>query len=126
MDIRLADQGDIEVGFAVRATVAFRTLHSRRSGALEVVGAQVAQGGVPTSGVVPALDELEDGHACLGLGLERLPFDQLALQGGEEAIGHGVVVAIPGRPGGGQHSHLAAALAEGQRRVLESNGSPFH
>jgi len=78
MDIRLADQGDLEVGSAVRASVAFGTLHSRRSGALEVVRVQVAQGGVPTSGVVPALDELEDGHAYLGRGLERPPFDARA------------------------------------------------
>ena len=102
MDVRLGDQEDDRVGLLVRATVAPRTRPSRRN-ALKVVGAQVAQGGVPASGVVPALDELEDGHACLGLGVERLPLDQLALQGGEEALGHGVVVAIPGRPGGGQH-----------------------
>ena len=38
------------------------------------------------AGVVPALDELEDGHAGLGLGLELPPVKQLALEGREEAL----------------------------------------
>ena len=68
-------------------------------------------------GVVPALDELEHGHACFGLGLKDTPLDQLALRVAKR-LGHCGVEAIPGRPGGSQHSHLMAALAEGQRRVL--------
>ncbi len=37
-----------------------------------------------TTGIVPALDELEDGHADLGLGLELAPVEQLAFEGSEE------------------------------------------
>ena len=55
-------------------------------------------------GVESALDELEHGHACFGLGLKDAPLDQLALQGGEAALGHGVVEATPGRPGGSRRS----------------------
>lgn len=33
-------------------------------------------------GIIPALDELEDGHAGLGLGLELAPVERFALQRG--------------------------------------------
>ena len=36
--------------------------------------------------IVPALNELEDGHSSLGLGLELAPVEQLAFEGGEEAL----------------------------------------
>jgi hypothetical protein len=39
---------------------------------------------VPAAWVVPAFDELEDRHARLGLGTERTPVDELALQRGEK------------------------------------------
>lgn len=41
---------------------------------------------------VPALDEVEDGHAGLALGREAAPVQQLALEGGEETFTGGVVV----------------------------------
>lgn len=36
--------------------------------------------------IVPAFDKLEDGHAGLGPGLGLAPVEQLAFQGGEEAL----------------------------------------
>ena len=69
-------------------------------------------------GVVPSLDELEDGHACFGMRAEPAAVEQLAFEGREEALAHGVVVAIPDRSGGGAHAGVLAALAEGDRGVL--------
>src|SRR5918992_1506662 len=60
-----------------------------------VGGAELAEGGVPPARVVEALDEVEDGHAGLGMGAELLAVEQLALQGGKETLGHGVVVGVP-------------------------------
>lgn len=44
--------------------------------------------------IVPALDELEDGHTGLSLGLELAPVEQFTFQGGEEAFAHGVVIGV--------------------------------
>ena len=100
--------------------VAHCTRRCLRRVAFVVVGAEVTQGGVPAAWVVPAFDELEDRHARLGLGTERTPVDELALQRGEKALGHGVVKAVPGRPGRGKHPHLPAPFAQGERSVLRS------
>lgn len=35
--------------------------------------------------ILPSLDELEDGHARLGLGFELTPVEQLAVESGKEA-----------------------------------------
>ena len=43
---------------------------------------------VPTVRVVPALDELEDGHAGFHLAPEPPAVQELALEGGEEALAH--------------------------------------
>ena len=43
---------------------------------LEVVGTQVARGGVPAAGVVPVLDEPEGGQARFGLGVRHPRSDQ--------------------------------------------------
>ena len=51
---------------------------------------------------------------------EAAASEQLAFGGGEEALAHGVVVAIPDRSGGRAHAGIAAALAEGDRGVLRS------
>jgi hypothetical protein len=48
--------------------------------------------------VVPALDEIEDRHAGLGLRAKRLAIEQLALERRLTAIADRVVVAV-GRPG---------------------------
>ena len=53
-------------------------------------GAEVAEPGVPSAGVVERLDEVEDGHAGLGVGPPAGAIDQLALEGGEEGLGEGV------------------------------------
>ena len=44
----------------------------------------------------------------------------------KEALGHGVVKAVPGRPGRGNHPHLPAPLAEGERSVLRSPVGVMH
>ncbi len=68
--------------------------------------------GVPAKRVVPAFGELEDGPPHLDGGLETVAVDQLALELGEEALGHGVVVALVNRAHRRAHPRLAAALAE--------------
>ena len=120
MCVELADGEGPKASLAVSSVVVLGMPHGRCSGAFELVRAAVAQGGVPTSGVVPVLDEPEHGHARLDLAPKRLPVDEFALQGAEGSLGHGVVEAIVSRPGGGQHPHILAALAEGHRRVLET------
>src|SRR5262249_46876352 len=44
--------------------------------------------------------------------------EQLALERREEALAHRVVVRVPDRAHGWPHAHVAAALPEGDRRVL--------
>ena len=68
----------------------------------------------------PPLDELEDGHPCFGMGAEPPAVEQLAFESGEEALAHGIVVAIPDRSGGRAHAGVPALLAEGERGVLRS------
>ena len=69
-------------------------------------------------GVVPSLDEVEDGHPCVGLRGESLLFEQLAFQRSEETLTHRVVVTITDRAHRRTHPSLLATLAEGDRRVL--------
>ncbi len=69
-------------------------------------------------GVVPPLDEVEDRHAGLDLGAKRLRVEQLALERGEEALAHRVVVAIGQRAHRRAHAGLLAAQTEGDRGVL--------
>ena len=52
---------------------------------------------MPSVGIVPGLDEGEHGHSGLGLIPEALSFDQLGLEGGEEALAHHVVVGVTDR-----------------------------
>src|SRR5688500_7658947 len=85
---------------------------------LEILRAQIAEGSMPTMIVVPALDEVEDRHAGCDLSTETLAIEQLALEGGEEALAHGVVEAIANGSHRRADSRLAAALAEGDRGVL--------
>src|SRR5216683_6932836 len=69
-------------------------------------------------GIVPAFDELEDGHAGLGLGFEAAAVEQFTFEGGEETLAHRVIEAIADRAHRGSHAGLAAALAAGERSVL--------
>ena len=73
---------------------------------------------MPPVRVVPALDEVEDGHPGLGLGGEAAPVQQLALEGGEETLTEGVVVGVAHAPHGRPDTRLAAAEAKGDRGVL--------
>lgn len=68
--------------------------------------------------VVPSFNPGEDGDVCLGLGLPAASGDELALQAGKEALGHGVVVGIASTVHGGAHTHVLTALAKGQTGVL--------
>jgi hypothetical protein len=70
--------------------------------------------------VVPALDEIEDGEACLGVGPEGVAVDELALERGKEALTHRIVVAIAGRAHGRPDSHFFASFPESDRGVLAS------
>src|ERR1700730_9851182 len=45
--------------------------------------------------IIPTLDVAEAGHLGLGLGCEPAAAEQLGFEGGEEALGHGVVVGDP-------------------------------
>src|ERR1700738_4859641 len=67
--------------------------------------------------IIPTLDVAEAGHLGLGLGCEPAAAEQLGLQGGEEALGHGVVVGVTDRPHGGANPCLATPLAECHRGI---------
>jgi hypothetical protein len=70
--------------------------------------------------VVEALDELEHGHAGFGLRLEPSSIEKLALERGEEALRHRVVVGIAHRAHRGPHPGLTATLAEGDGGILRA------
>src|SRR6202158_1070943 len=70
--------------------------------------------------IVEALDELEDGDARFGLGLEATPIEQLAFERGEEALRHGVVVGVSDRPHRGANTRLPTSFAELDRGVLRA------
>ena len=71
-----------------------------------------------TAGVIPPFDEIEDRDARLDPGLEMAAVEQLAFQGGEETLAHGVVEAVAARSHRGPHPGQLAAFAEGERGVL--------
>lgn len=68
--------------------------------------------------VVEAGDELEDLAASLLRRPEGPQAQQLVLQGGEEALGHGVVVAVADGSPGDLHTGFVSELAEGLCGVL--------
>jgi hypothetical protein len=57
----------------------------------------IAERGVATMGIVPALDEVKDRHPCLNPSFETAALEQLAFQGGEKAFRHRVVETIADR-----------------------------
>ena len=79
---------------------------------------EVADRRVATTGIVPALDVVEDGEAGVSVTAERRAVNQLALERGEDALGHGVVVAVTDIAHGHADPEGLAAHPEGQRRVL--------
>ena len=72
------------------------------------------------AGIVPSLDELEDGHARLGVGPKPTPVEKLAFQRREETLAHRIIVTIADRSGRRTDTGDAAAVAEGNRGVLRS------
>jgi hypothetical protein len=79
---------------------------------------EISDRGVTAARIVEAFDELESGAARLGLGLEPAPIEQVAFEGCEETLAHGVVVRVADRAHRRAHAGLAAALAELDRGVL--------
>ena len=70
--------------------------------------------------VVEDLDVLKERGAGLQMRAEGLPGKEFALQGGEEALGHCVIVTVADRPHRAADAHRLAALAEEQRGVLRA------
>src|SRR5260370_10200438 len=68
--------------------------------------------------VVEDFDVLEERRAGRDVGRERLARQQLALERGEEALGHGVVVPVPDRAHRAADPHRLTALPEQERGVL--------
>lgn len=68
-------------------------------------------------GLVPALEEAEDHDSCHGARAGGEAVDELALEGGEEALLEGVVVAGVGRAQRGTNAHLRASLVPRVRGV---------
>ena len=60
----------------------------------EVPGREIAERGVAARGIVEAFDEVEDGHAGLGVGLEAMPVEKLAFERRKEAFAHRIVVSV--------------------------------
>ena len=75
-----------------------------------------------SAGIVPSLDEFEYGPACLGLRAEALSVEELAFEGGEEALAHGVVIAVSDRaslPAAQPMEGLTPALAQRCPKAME-------
>jgi hypothetical protein len=68
--------------------------------------------------VVPAFDEIEHRRAGLDLGFETLAVEQLALEGREKTLAHGVIEAITHRAHRRLHAGLLATFAKSERGVL--------
>ena len=83
-------------------------------------GRAAAQARVEADGIASAFDVAEARHARFGMGREPAAAEQLGFQGGEEALGHGVVVSVADRTHRGADTGLAAPFAERQRRMLRS------
>ena len=79
-----------------------------------VDGRVVVQGRVATLAVVEDLDEVEDRRPQPGRGWPGVAVEQLALQGGEEALGDGVVQRVA-------DSALEATSSEAARRRPNAN-----
>src|SRR5437762_1673732 len=81
-------------------------------------GRQVIERGMAATWIGPAFDEVEESEARVGLGAEAFAIEQLALERREEALTHGVVVGVAHTAHRRADAGLAAAPAEGERRVL--------
>ena len=79
----------------------------------------VVQTGMPPVRVVPALNEVKDRHPGLGLGGEAAAVQELALEGGEEALAEGVVIGVTHAAHGRPDAGLTAAEHLVQHEVTE-------
>src|SRR5215471_856523 len=68
--------------------------------------------------IIEAFDEGERRIARLGLCLEPAASEKLALERGEEALAHGIVVCVADRTHRGAHAGVTAAVAELDRLKL--------
>ena len=84
----------------------------------EVDWREIADGGVSSARIVETFDEVEDGEARLLEAGEVASQDEFTLEGGEEALTEGVVVAVPDAAHRGPDAGAMAAVPEGQRGVL--------
>lgn len=75
---------------------------------------------MPSMRVVPAFDEAEDLSPCGGMAVESGSIDEFTFERREEALAHGVVVAVSDGSHGGADTRLETALTEGDRGVLAS------
>jgi hypothetical protein len=83
-------------------------------------GREITDRGMTAAAIVKSFDELERGHPRLGLRLEPTPVEKLALERGEEALAHRIVVGVSDRAHRGTHARFPAAVAERDRRVLRA------
>jgi hypothetical protein len=96
---RRAPRGQLVVGLPLKSPRfggRLRAFGERRE-TLVVDRREVVESGVPSAGVVEAFDVVEDGHLRLGLRAESRSIDELALEAGEEALAHCVVVRVADR-----------------------------
>ncbi len=68
--------------------------------------------------IIPARDPLKDSQLRLHLRVEATPIKQFTLQRGEKRLRHRVIVGGAHGTDRGYGTHFAAALAEGEARVL--------
>lgn len=73
---------------------------------------------MPSVRVVPAFDPGNDRHPGFGVRAEPSAGEQLAFEGGEEALGHGIVVAVADRAHRGADADFLAAAPEADRSLL--------
>src|ERR1700730_14679930 len=88
--------------------------------ALEAHRRSVTEGRMSAASIVPTFDPFKDRQLRLDLRAKVAPIEQLTFQRGEKRFGHGVVVRISDRTNGWHDAHFAAALAEGEARVLRA------
>jgi len=81
---------------------------------------EVAEGGVSALAVVEGLDVLEDGGLGLPSGAPGLTMEQLGLEGGEEALGDGVVPAGAGAANAWASVVLEETIGVGVGEVLRA------
>src|SRR3954469_2473708 len=78
----------------------------------------VAEGRMSSVRVVEAFDEVENRIASVVVIAKARSIDQFTLEGGEEALAHGVIVAIADGAHRRSYARLVTAFAELNRGVL--------